>query len=114
MRKCNFHAGNAVSLPDSSVCVVSVEKLKSVSDFLLLSHNNVIQKNIRKSVKTAITPVEQMSSGILKNMKKIVSVCFGDIRRRIGFGTAQDALRCLRSGSSPVRNCPDEQIFIYT
>jgi len=61
-RKCKLHAGNAVSLPDSSVCNVSVEKPKFVSDFLLLSHNNVIQKNIRKSVKTAITPPEQMSS----------------------------------------------------
>jgi len=35
-----------------------------------LSHNNIIQKNIRKSVKTAITPPEQMSSEILKNIKK--------------------------------------------
>jgi len=52
-----------------------------------------------------------MSSRILKNMKKIISVCFGDIRRRIGFGTVRDAQRCSAGGrgSSPVRNCPDEQ-----
>jgi hypothetical protein len=40
-----------------------------------------------------------MSSEILKNMKKIASVCFSDARRRSGFGTARDALHCLAGGA---------------
>jgi len=56
--KQKFHAIHALPMPAFFVCTVSVKKLKFVSDFLLFSHKNAVQKNIRKSVKIATTKPE--------------------------------------------------------
>jgi len=117
--KQKFHAIHALPMPAFFVCTVSVKKLKFVSDFLLLSHNNIIQKNIRKSVKTATKKPERMSSQILKKYVKKSFYYIYYLSEISAVGSDSGRLRMRRTVCgperviSPVRNCPDEQIFIY-